>query len=86
MNISATEFQNHLSQYLQTSLTEPLIVENQGQKIGVWVGYPEYERLIQAFEDAVWAAQALAAEQAGYLGEESLATLLKMAEEKGVIL
>ncbi len=86
MNISATEFQNQFGQYLTTSLPEPIIVENQGRKMGVWIGYQEYERLMESLEDAFWAIQAAESEKEGFLGEDSLSLLLKMAAEKGVVL
>ncbi len=84
MNISAIEFQNQVGDYLYSPLPEPVMVENQGQTIGVFLGYGAYQQLVQRLEDAVWGARALEAEREGYLGAESLAKLWQMAEEKGV--
>jgi len=84
MNVSALEFQNQVGDYLHSPLTEPVVVENQGQTIGVFLGYAAYQQLAQRLEDAVWGARALEAEKEGYLGAESLAKLWQLAEEKGV--
>lgn len=54
MNVSAIAFQNQVGDYLYSPLPEPVMVENQGQTIGVFLGYGAYQQLVQRLEDAVW--------------------------------
>jgi prevent-host-death family protein len=57
MLISATEFNNHFGQYLDFSKKEPVIVENNGRKVGVFLSVDEYDRLCE-LDDAYWGAKA----------------------------
>jgi antitoxin Phd len=82
MKVSTTEFKNHLGHYFENAITEPVIVENNGREVGVFLSFEDYERL-QKLEDAIWATWALEAEQGGYV-ENGLEVLLEMGKEKGV--
>lgn len=82
MKVSTTEFKNHLGQYFENAMKEPVIVENNGRKVGVFLSFEDYDRL-QKLEDALWATRALEAEQEGYV-ENGLEVLLEIGREKGV--
>ncbi len=69
MKTTATEIKNHFSEYLEGSLSEPVIIERSGRSIAVMLSMKEYERLM-ATDDAYWAKKALKAEKAGYIGQK----------------
>jgi len=83
MRVSATELKNRLGQYLETSLTEPLIIEKMGRAVSVLISNSVYEKLMQ-MEDAFWAAKAAEAEKSGYIGTESLSRLMNLNERMSV--
>jgi len=75
MNISITEFESQIGQYIQTVAIEPLVIEKTGYPMAVMISYTDYERL-KELEDAFWALKALEAEKSGYLGNNSLNELM----------
>lgn len=67
--IAATEIKQRLGQYLETALTEPVIIKKSGRPSIIMLSIAEYERL-QAIEDALWAERAEQALQSGFVGGE----------------
>ncbi|MGR8935768.1 MAG: type II toxin-antitoxin system Phd/YefM family antitoxin [Gammaproteobacteria bacterium] len=66
-HIAATEVKQRLDQYLETALTEPVMIEKSGSPAVVMLSVAEYERL-QALDGTYWgerAKQALADGLAG---------------------
>ncbi len=84
MLISATEFKNNFGQYIDFSKKDPVFVEENGRKVGVFLSVDEYDRLCE-LDDAYWGAKALDAKaNSPSLGENSLQVLLDMAQQKGI--
>ncbi len=46
VNISATTFQNHLFDYLETAQQETVVLEQLGEPIAVLVSYQTYQQLL----------------------------------------
>jgi antitoxin Phd len=80
-HISATNLKNHLGQYLEAAIKEPVIVEKSGRPVSVVISYEEFQRLLE-IEDQLWGASALKAEKSGYLGVEKSFALLKELEQR----
>ncbi|MBF0465707.1 MAG: type II toxin-antitoxin system Phd/YefM family antitoxin [Nitrospirae bacterium] len=75
--VNATEVKNRFGQYLETSLSEPVVIEKTGRAVAVMISMADYERL-SALEDSYWAQRALEAEKSGFLDpQESLSVVLK---------
>ncbi|MFO7642726.1 MAG: type II toxin-antitoxin system Phd/YefM family antitoxin, partial [Candidatus Competibacteraceae bacterium] len=53
LNVAATEVKQRLGQYLESALTEPVVIEKSGRPAVVMLSVVEYERLC-ALEDAWW--------------------------------
>lgn len=84
MRIPATSFKNHLGQYLETSIREPVIVERSGRASAVLISFEVFEKLSQ-YEDFYWSMQAAQAEKGGYLGtKETSIRLEKYAKRAGI--
>jgi len=67
LHIAASEVKQRLGQYIESALTEPVVIEKSGRPAVVMLSVAEYERL-QAMDDAYWgerAKQALADGLAG---------------------
>jgi len=67
LHIAASEVKQRLGQYIESALTEPVLIEKSGRPAVVMLSVAEYERL-QAMDDAYWgerAKQALADGLAG---------------------
>ena len=73
---AATDIKNHFGQYLETSISEPVMVEKTGRPVAVILSIHDYERLA-ALEDKYWAQRAEAAEKKGYLGPKASLQFLK---------
>lgn len=75
LNITATELKNRLGQYLDASLTEPVMIEKSGRASHVVLSRKRYDALL-ALEDKSWDLRAQSAEQEGFLSEEASEALL----------
>lgn len=81
--VKATELKNNLGKYLEASVKEPVVIEEDGRKIAVLVSVEFFENL-EKMEEAYWAMRALEAEAEGYLGTgKSLEELRRIAEGTG---
>jgi prevent-host-death family protein len=81
--VEATELKNDLGKYLEASVKEPVVIEEDGRKIAVLVSVEFFENL-EKMEEAYWAMRALEAEAEGYLGtDKSLEELRRVAEGTG---
>ncbi len=67
MKTTATEMKNHFGQYLEETISQPVVIEKTGRPVAVMLSIKEYQRLT-ALEDAYWARKAIKAEKSGYLG------------------
>ena len=81
--VSSSEFKNHLGEYLNSSQSEPILVQRSGKPIAVLMSPAEFEWL-QQMEDLYWIARAQASEAAGeWIGhEESVKTLTQQMQQK----
>jgi prevent-host-death family protein len=77
LNVAATEVKQRLGQYLESALTEPVMIEKSGRPAVVMLSVAEYERL-RALEDAWWGEQAQQAIEGGFAGSEE--TLRRLQE------
>ena len=77
LNVAATEVKQRLGQYLESALTEPIVIEKSGRPAVVMLSIAEYERL-QAMEDAWWGERARQAMEEGFAGPEE--TLRQLQE------
>ncbi|TVR63635.1 MAG: type II toxin-antitoxin system Phd/YefM family antitoxin [Candidatus Competibacteraceae bacterium] len=77
LNVAATEVKQRLGQYLESALTEPVVIEKSGRPAVVMLSVVEYERLC-ALEDAWWGEQARQAIEGGFAGAEE--TLRRLQE------
>ena len=73
---TSTDIKNHFGEYLETSITEPIIIQKTGRPVAVLMSISDYERLA-ALEDKYWANQAEQAEKKGYLGQKESSQFLK---------
>jgi prevent-host-death family protein len=74
--VNATDFKNHLGEFLDMVRDEPIQVRRSGRPVAVLVSWEEYEHL-QSLEDAYSAAKARAAQQSGqFLSHEEWMKLL----------
>ena len=73
---SATEIKNHFGQYLETSISEPVVVERTGRAVAVILSIRDYERL-STLEDQYWAQRAAQSEKRGYLGTKATMQFLR---------
>ena len=74
--VSATDAKTRFGQYLERVNSEPVTIEKNNRSVAVLISHDEYERLT-ALENAYWLAQAMQAEQSGYIGVEKSMDLLK---------
>jgi len=89
MNVTATELEAHFEHYLDASIKQPVFIEKSGRQCAVLISIEEYEKitaLFAAIEDKYWGDLAVQAEKEGSFQGDAIAELLKMAEEKGVLL
>ncbi len=73
---TATDIKNHFGEYLEKSISEPVVIEKTGRPVAVMLSLQDYERLA-ALENKYWAQQAARAEQNGYLGKKATQEFLK---------
>lgn len=84
MKTNATEFKNHLGEYMQKVYQEPVIVEKSGKPSAVLISYDLFE-MFSEMEDFYWGLKAEQARMKGYLSpEESEKRLLVYAEKAGM--
>ena len=57
LHIAASEVKQRLGQYMESALTEPVVIEKSGRPAVVMLSVAEYERL-QAMDDAYWGERA----------------------------
>lgn len=69
LNVAATETKQRLGQYIESALTEPVVIEKSGRPCVVMLSVVEYERL-QSIEDAWWGEQAQRAVADGFVGSD----------------
>ena len=77
LNVAATEIKQRLGQYLESALTQPILIEKSGRPAVVMLSIAEYERL-RALEDAWWGERARQALESGFAGPEE--TLRRLQE------
>jgi len=73
---TATKVKNHFGQYLETSISEPVIIQKTGRAVAVILSFRDYERLATS-EDKYWAQRAAEAEKRGYVGKKASLSFLK---------
>jgi antitoxin Phd len=84
MKTNATQFKNHLGEYMQKVYQEPIIVEKSGKPSAVLISYDTFERLSN-LEDFYWGMQADQAAKEGFLGtDESERRLKEYARNVGI--
>ena len=84
MKTNATEFKNHLGEYMQKVYQEPIIVEKSGKPSAVLISYTLFEKLSK-FEDYFWSMKAEQAEKEGFLGpKETEKRLKELAKKAGM--
>ncbi len=76
--VSSTEIKNRLGQYLETAISEPVVIEKAGRPVAVVLSYAEYNRFLR-LEESFWSARIRAAEESGWVGPEETAKLIKEA-------
>ena len=81
MRTNATQFKNHLGEYMQKVYQEPIIVEKSGKPSAVLISYTLFS-LFSKLEDFYWSVRAEQAEKKGFLGVEKTAKKLKELAEK----
>lgn len=69
LNVAATEVKQRLGQYMESALTEPVVIEKSGRPSVVMLSIAEYERL-QAMDDAYWGERAKQAIEGGFAGAD----------------
>ncbi len=69
LNVAATEVKQRLGQYMESALTEPVVIEKSGRPSVVMLSIAEYERL-QAMDDAYWGERAKQAIKGGFAGAD----------------
>ncbi len=72
MNITASELNKRPGKYLQSALTEPVIIEKMNEPMVVMLSYTRYQEL----EDAYWGELALQADKEPSLGTEKTKVFL----------
>jgi len=68
-HIAASEVKQRLGQYMESALTEPVMIEKSGRPAVVMLSVAEYERL-QAMDDAYWGERAKQALEGGLAGTD----------------
>jgi antitoxin Phd len=68
-HIAASEVKQQLGQYMESALTEPVMIEKSGRPAAVMLSVAEYERL-QAMDDAYWGERAKQALEGGLSGTD----------------
>lgn len=89
MNVTATELETHFEHYLDVAIKQPVFIEKSGKQCAVLISFEEYEKVTAfyaAIEDKYWGNLAVQAKKEGSFQGDAMAELLKIAEEKGVIL
>jgi len=66
---SASDFRNHIGDYLQQVLSNPVVLEKHGKPAAVVISYELYQRF-EAAEDALWGARAEAAIEKGFVCDD----------------
>jgi prevent-host-death family protein len=80
--VSASEFKNHLGQFLDRSWTEDISIQKNGREVAVLISKTTYENL-KAYEEQFWASEAKKALHEGLLSsEDSLSLLSQMLHTK----
>jgi antitoxin Phd len=75
LHLAASEVKQRLGQYMESALTEPVVIEKSGRPAVVMLSIAEYERL-QAMDDAYWGERARQALEGGLAGtDESMRRL-----------
>jgi prevent-host-death family protein len=67
LHLAASEVKQRLGQYMESALTEPIVIEKSGRPAVVMLSIAEYERL-QAMDDAYWGERAKQALEGGLAG------------------
>lgn len=69
LHLAASEVKQRLGQYMESALTEPVVIEKSGRPAVVMLSIAEYERL-QALDDAYWGERAKQALENGLTGTD----------------
>lgn len=77
---AASEAKNRFAQLLETAMTEPVAIGENGRTVAVLLSFAEYQRLIQ-LEDRYWGEKALKALEGGVVAEAEATAWLKNKEE-----
>ena len=67
LHLAASEVKQRLGKYMESALTEPIVIEKSGRPAVVMLSIAEYERL-QAMDDAYWGERAKQALEGGLAG------------------
>lgn len=79
---TATELKNRLGVYLDTALTEPVLIQKSGRDVAVLISKKRYAHL-EALEDEIWLLRAMLAEKDGYIGVEKSQRVLEAMLDEG---
>ena len=77
MKATATSVKNHFGQYLESAISEPVVIEKTGRPVAVMISYKDYSKFTD-LENAYWKKKAFKAKKTGFLShKESMKSLLK---------
>lgn len=69
LHLAASEVKQRLGQYMESALSEPIVIEKSGRPAVVMLSIAEYDRL-QAMDDAYWGERAKQAIEGGLAGTD----------------
>jgi len=74
--ITSKHAQNRFGELLDTAQREPVVITRRDRPVAVVVSRERYD-MLEALEDAVWAARAEAAAARGFAGEDETRVLFR---------
>lgn len=75
--VNATEIKNRFGEYLDLAYEETVEITRSGRPVAVMMSVKRYKKLLNALEDLELGKRAVEANEEGYIGEKSSATLIK---------
>ena len=74
--ITSKEAQNHFGELIDTAQREAVTINRRGRPVAVVLSNDRY-RALEALEDALWAARARQAAEAGFVGPKETMSFIK---------
>ncbi len=74
--IASKDAQNRFGELIDTAQREPVVITRRARPVAVLVSRQRYD-MLEALEDAVWAARAQAAAARGFAGEDETRELFR---------